>query len=40
MVESTFLLWKDLGSNPRYDNCVLFLIGYYFSNMLDHDEWL
>jgi len=35
MVESTLIMWEDLGLSPKYANCVLFIF-YYFNNMNVH----
>jgi len=32
--ESTLIVWEDLGSSPKYANCVLFICFYFFKYML------
>jgi len=38
MVESTLIVWKDLGSSTMYTIYVLFNC-YYFNYVHDHVEW-
>jgi len=35
MVESTLIVWEDLGLSPMYANCVCFCY-YCFNDMLGH----
>jgi len=39
MIESTWLLWEDLGLSSVYANYVLILNCVFVFNVIDHEEW-
>jgi len=40
VVESTLIVWEDLGSSPMYANYVLYgLLLFYIGNVIVNGEW-
>jgi len=40
VVESTLIMWEDLGSSPMYANYVLYgLLLFCFGNVIVNGEW-